>query len=198
MMNLEKLTDGADPRLAVDLVSAAMPTIEAANARKQREIGGQLIGLNGQADMMKIIDRISGTPGADRIVRKLRPVGRLPSKFNSAGDRLGLQPRLPDCVCRRESATGSPNFVTQSIMPHVEQHATGTVSRDVDAYAMHMQELQWLIANHGATMTPEQLTKAIEDYKTEKGPDWIATEQRLEDNLASSGEKLLAQLHAAR
>ncbi|PSH70205.1 peptidoglycan-binding protein LysM [Phyllobacterium brassicacearum] len=193
MMNLEKLTDGADPRLAVDLVSAAMPTIEAANARKQREIGGQLIGLNGQADMMKIIDRISGTPGADRIVETFVQLGGYHPNSIPPAITSGSSLDYPIAFAA-ESATGSPEFVTQSIMPHVEQYATGTVNRDVVAYAMHMQELQWLITNHGATMTPEQLTKAIEDYKKEKGPDWIATEQRLEDNIASSGEKLLAQL----
>lgn len=193
MMNLEKLTKGVDPRLAVDLIAAAMPTIKAANSRRQEEIGGQLIGLNGQADMMKIIDRISGTAGADAIVEGFAELGGYHPNSIPPAIADGASLDYPIAVAA-ESASASPNFITQNITPNVKQYATGTVNSDVVAYATHMQELQWLITNHGTAMTPEQLTQAIEDYKTEKGPEWVATEQRLENNIAVSGEKILTQI----
>ncbi|MEY9772456.1 hypothetical protein ABIA14_004797 [Sinorhizobium fredii] len=195
MANLERLTAGTDPRLAVDLVSAAMPTIEAANTRRQEKTGGNLIGMNGQANMMTIIDRIGGSPGADRIVERFAEIGGYHP--NSIPVAIGNGARLdyPIAVAT-ESAAASPDFVVENIVPNVKQYTAGTVNQDVIAYAAHMQELQWLVSNHGETMTPEQLTKAVEDYKKEKGPEWAETEQRLEDNIAASGEKLLRQLTA--
>jgi len=195
MSNLERLTAGADPRLAVDLVSSAMPVIEAADIRKQEKIGGELIGMNGQANMMTIIDRIAGTPGADRIVERFAELGGYHP--NSIPVAIGNGARLdyPIAVAAK-SAAASPDFVVQNIVPNVKQYAASNVNQDVIAYSAHMQELQWLVSNHGRTMTAEQLTKAIEDYRKEKGPDWAATEQRLEDSIAASGEKLLRQLTA--
>jgi len=194
MANLERLTDGTDPKLAVDLMSAAMPTIEAANTRRQEAIGGQLIGLNGQTDMMKIIDRIGGTPGADDIVQRFAELGGY--NINSIPPAIASGSRLDyPLAVAAQSASGSPDFVVQNIIPNVEQYAS-TVNGSIDAYATHMQELQWLIANHGPSMTPEQLEQAVEDYKAEKGPEWQATEERLENDIAEQGEKLLEQLTA--
>lgn len=193
MMNLEKLTEGANPSLAVDLVTAAMPTIKAANSRRQEEIGGQLIGLNGQADMMKVINRISGTPGADAIVEGFAELGGYHPNSIPPAIADGSSLDYPIAVAA-QSSSASSTFVTQNITPGVKQYATGTVNRDVVAYATHMQELQWLIKNHGAAMTPEQLAQAIKDYKTQKGTEWTATEKRLEDNIAARGEKLLTQI----
>ncbi|WOS65771.1 LysM peptidoglycan-binding domain-containing protein [Sinorhizobium fredii] len=195
MANLERLTAGADPRLAVDLVSSAMPVIEAANTRRQEKIGGNLIGMNGQANMMTIIDRIGGSPGVDRIVERFAEIGGYhPNSIPVAIDN-GARLDYPIAVATK-SAAASPDFVVQNIIPNVKQYAAGTVNQDVIAYSAHMQELQWLVSNHGGTMTAEQFTKAIEDYKKEKGPEWAETEQRLEGNIAASGEKLLRQLTA--
>ncbi len=193
MSNLERLTDGADPRLAVSLLSSAMPVIEAANGRKQEKIGGDLIGTSGQTNLMTIIDRISGSPGADAIIERFARFGGY--GLNSIPMAIANGSRLdyPIAVAV-ESAPASPDFVVRNIVPQVKQYASARVNQDVIAYSNHMQELQWLISNHGGTMSQEQLTKAIDDYKKEKGPEWAATEQRLEDNIAASGEKLLQQL----
>jgi hypothetical protein len=64
----------------------------------------------------------------------------------------------------------------------------------VDAYSLHMEEMRWLIDNHGATMTPDQLEQAITDYKAEKGDAWVAEEQRLEAEVVAQGEDLLNQV----
>ncbi|WP_028003616.1 LysM peptidoglycan-binding domain-containing protein [Sinorhizobium meliloti] len=195
MMNLERLTAGTAPDLAVELVSAAMPTIEAANVRKQEKIGGDLIGMNGQANLMAVIDRIAGSPGADQLVQRFAALGGYHPNVMPMAISNGSRLDYPIAVAA-ESAGAAPNFVVQNIAPNVQQYASGMVNQDVIAYSAHMQELQWLVSNHGKTMTAEQLTKAIEDYKTEKGAQWAATEQRLEGNIAASAEKLLLQLTA--
>ncbi|AFL50749.1 hypothetical protein ABIE78_003459 [Sinorhizobium fredii] len=195
MSNLERLTAGADPRLAVDLVSSAMPTIEAANTRKQEKIGGDLIGMNAQANMMAIIDRIGDSPGADQIVERFAEIGGYHPNSVPVAISNGSRLDYPIAVGAK-SAAASPDFVVENIVPNVKQYASAKVNQDVIAYSAHMQELQWLVSNHGGTMTREQLTKAVEDYKKEKGPEWAKTEQRLEDNIAASGEKLLHQLTA--
>ncbi|AJD46078.1 LysM peptidoglycan-binding domain-containing protein [Rhizobium sp. SEMIA 4085] len=193
MANLEKLTAGTDPRLAVELVSSAMPTIEAANTRKQEKIGGDLIGMNGQADMMTIIDRIGGSPGAGAIVERFAEIGGYHPNSVPVAISNGSRLDYPIAIAAKSAAV-SPDFVVKNIIPNVKQYGAGKVNQDVIAYSAHMQELQWLVSNHGRTMTPEQLAKAIEDYKKEKGPEWAKTEKRLEDNIAASGEKLLQQL----
>jgi len=102
MRNLEQLTDGADPRLATKLLSSAMPVIEAANSRKQEKIGGDLIGMNGQTDMMRIIDRISGSPGADAITERFATTRWLRPELDTDGDRQWLPSRLSDRRGRRK------------------------------------------------------------------------------------------------
>lgn len=193
MRNLERLTDGADPRLAVKLLSSAMPVIEAANSRKQEKIGGDLIGMNGQTDLMTIIDRISGSPGADALIERFASLGGYGPNSIPMAIANGSRLDYPIAVAV-ESAPASSDFVVRNIVPQVKQYASARVNQDVIAYSEHMQELRWLISNHGGTMSPEQLTKAIDDYKKDKGPEWVATEQRLEDSIAASGEKLLRQL----
>ena len=68
-------------------------------------------------------------------------------------------------------------------------------------YSVHMEELGWLVQNHGASMTPEQLQKAIADYTAEKNksePGWEAKGKALQDKLAEQGATLQTQLDALR
>ena len=53
------------------------------------------------------------------------------------------------------------------------------IDDDVKAYGAHMEELSWLVTNHGGSMTPEQVDAAIADYKKEKGPEWEAKAETL-------------------
>lgn len=192
MSNLQRLTDGADPSLAVDLMASALPTIEAANAKRQEKLGGNLIGMNGLNDLMKIIDRIGGTPGADRIIDRFAALGSY--NRNSIPPSVASGSRLDYPLAFAESLKTAPDYVSTEIVPNVSQFAKGTVNKNVDNYAAHMDELQWLIANHGPSMTPEQLAKAIEDYKNAKGPEWIKKEQDLEGKIVADGKKLALQL----
>lgn len=186
MNNLRTLADGADPTLAVNLMQHALPTIEAANKRRQEKIGTPLIGMNGLSDLMKIIDKMGSAPGADGVVKRFAAMQSY--NVNSIPQAIASGSRLDYPL-----ALGHP--VDKTITPYVEQFARGTVNKDVDAYLNHTAELQYLIASKGPLMTPDQLAQAITDYKKGKGADWLKTEQELAGRIESSGRKLLVQIN---
>lgn len=185
MYNLCCLVDKADPALAVKLMQAALPTIEAANATRQREIGTNLVGMEGLSNLMKIIDKMGDAPGASAIVERFADIGSY--NINSIPQAIASGSRLDYPL-----ALGYP--VDETITPNVQQFAAGTVNKDVDAYLEHTKELQYLIASKGPLMTPEQLTQAIADYKTGKGPQWQQKEQDLAAKIREDGKKLLVQI----
>ncbi|MCR4264817.1 LysM peptidoglycan-binding domain-containing protein [Nitratireductor sp. ZSWI3] len=188
---LEQLTDGAQQGLAVDLLEAAMPDIEAGNQVYQSEAGSSMLGPNGTADMLTIVDRIAGSPGSEAVISDFAAMDfySRDAIMNAVSSGSGLDYPM---ALATEWGNGSGLFGAE-IDPGVRQFHS-QVGADVDAYSQHMQELQWLIQNHGGTMTPEQLAQAIEDYKAEKGAGWQETEQNLEREVAESGALLLEQL----
>jgi hypothetical protein len=189
MRNLEALTKDADPQLASQLMLAAMPTIEAANARKQEKVGGDLIGLEGQQNLTTILGRIGETPTGQTVIDRFvkMDLGNPESARMAIISGSGLDFPI-------KTAAASSGYLESTILPSVTEFSKGSVNGSVDAYSAHMQELQWLIANHGTTMTPEQLEQAITDYETEKGPDWKDQKLALENDVAKKGNQLLNQV----
>src|SRR5690606_12913821 len=70
------------------------------------------------------------------------------------------------------------------------------VADDVKQLAQHDAELSWLVQNDGAGLSPQQLNKAVADYRASKGPEWQAKEVELRQQIAADGTKLTEQLIA--
>jgi len=185
MYNLRSLVDKADPELAARLMQAALPTIEAANVTRQREVGTNLIGSQGLLDLMRITDKMGDAPGASAVVEGFAEMGCYNS--NSIPQAIAGGSRLDYPL-----ALGLP--IDKTVTPYVQQFASGTVNRDVDAYLEHTKELQYLIVNKGPLMTPDQLADAIADYKKAEGPQWQQKEQELASKIQEDGKKLLVQI----
>ncbi|WP_244467975.1 peptidoglycan-binding protein LysM [Nitratireductor soli] len=188
---LEQLTDGAQQVFAVDLLEAAMPDLQTANQIHQSQTGSSMLGHNGTTDMLTVVDRIAGSTAGDTVIRDFAAMGFYSRNviMNAVGSGGSLE--YPFALAT-QWGDGAGLFGAE-VKPGVLQFQ-GRVGADVDAYGKHLQEMQWLIHNHGGTMTPEQLAQAIEDYKTEKGSEWQETEQRLERDIARSGGLLLEHL----
>lgn len=191
-LRLEEMTKGAPPELAADLVGAATPAIERANALYQAETGASMLGMNGVGSLLSVAGRIAATPQGETVVQRLAALGFY--SMHALPTFLGEGGSLAYPLALSAEAGSSTMLLEQDILPGVRQFQ-GSVGADVDAYSAHMEELRWLVANHGETMSPEALEQAIADYKTEKGAEWAETEERLEAELADSGGVLLERLN---
>ncbi|EJN03650.1 LysM peptidoglycan-binding domain-containing protein [Phyllobacterium sp. YR531] len=192
MRKLEALTKGSSPQLAADLMFDALPVIEAANARRQEKTGGDLIGREGQQNLTIILGRIGETPTGQTVIDRFvkMDTGNPESMRMAIISGSGLD--FP--IARAATTAGSSSYLESTVLPSVVEFSKGSVNGSVDKYSAHMQELQWLIANHGSTMTPEQLNKAISDYETEKGQGWTDQKLALENDVAGKGNQLINQL----
>lgn len=192
MRKLEALTKDADPQLAAQLMLDALPTIEAANARRQEKIGGDLIGLEGQQNLTIILGRIGETPSGKAVIDRFIKMDTGNPESMRMAIISGASLDFP--LKRAADIAPSDAYLKSTILPSVGEFATGSVNGSVDKYSAHMQELQWLITNHGPTMTPDQLEKAIADYETEKGQGWKDEKLKLENDVAGKGDQLLKQM----
>ncbi|WP_266167828.1 LysM peptidoglycan-binding domain-containing protein [Dyella subtropica] len=67
------------------------------------------------------------------------------------------------------------------------------VDNDVETYVQAAGELNSLIAKEGASMTPDQLNQAIENYGKSKGAEWKQSVNDAITRLADDGKHLLSQ-----
>lgn len=195
----EDKTEAMPPELAAALVSASMPDIERANALHMQDTGSPMLGHGGVESLLKLAQRIEGTPLGDAAIERFADMGfyamnELPRAIGEGGS---LQ--YPLELSERNGA--DTTLLTQDILPGV-QDTQARANSAVDDYSAHMEELRWLIANHGDTMSPEELQKAIDDYKIEMDrpedgrtkDDWTSTEKELQDKVSAHGQTLLDQL----
>ncbi|QTD46845.1 LysM peptidoglycan-binding domain-containing protein [Ottowia testudinis] len=193
MKRLEQLTRDLDPALAARLTSEAMPTVGQYVSNYQGQFGSQPLGPTGMANMLKVLDR-----GADT------PAGK--ANIDSMAQR-GLYDR--DALRLHVSGGGSPAYaVALSQQPGIDSagvlqqayHGVAAyrtqITETARAYSGHMEELGWLVQNHGGSMTPQQLQKAIADYTQDKGPGWEAQGKDYQKQLATQGQTLQNQLTA--
>ena len=193
MERLEQLTQGVDPALAAQLTGEAIPTLEKYVNDYRAEVSGQPLGQAGMANLLKVLDRGADTPAGQANLDKIA--------------QLGLYTR--DAIRLHVSGGGSPAYAV-ALAKHAKVDAATVLQEAYDgvagyraqivdtakAYSAHVDELGWLVQNHGGAMTPEQLQQAIADYTKEKGPDWDAKGKEFQNTLAAQGETLQKQLLA--
>ncbi|AVO34470.1 LysM peptidoglycan-binding domain-containing protein [Ottowia oryzae] len=193
MERLEQLTQGVDPALAAQLTGEAIPTLEKYVNDYRAEVSGQPLGQAGMANLLKVLDRGADTPAGQANLDKVA--------------QLGLYTR--DAIRLHVSGGGSPAYAVAlakhakvdaaTVLQEAYDGAAGYCAQIADtakAYSAHVDELGWLVQNHGGAMTPEQLQQAIADYTKEKGPDWDAKGKEFQNTLAAQGETLQKQLLA--
>lgn len=198
-LRLDAMTNGVPSELAAALVSGSMPEIERANALHMENTGAPMLGYGGVESLLKVAERIEGMPQGDAAIERLADMGfyamnELPRAIGEGGSM-----QYPLELSERNGA--DTTLLTQDILPGV-QDTQAQANTAVDDYSAHMEELRWLIDNHGDTMSPQELRKAIDDYKIEmdKPEDgrtegaWTKTEKELQDKVSAHGQTLLDQL----
>ncbi|GGB05821.1 peptidoglycan-binding protein LysM [Brucella endophytica] len=196
---LDRLTDGVPPELAAALVSQTTPEIERANSLYMEQTGFSMLGTGGVEAMLKVAGRIEGTSRGDSTIESWADMGFYAQ--HELSQSIGTGGSLTYGLEYSERMGSDTTVLEQEILPGVQQTQTATNSA-VDAYSAHMEELRWLIENHGDTMSPDELQRAIDNYKTtmDKPEDgrtegaWTQTEKQLQDEVSKHGETLLNQI----
>jgi hypothetical protein len=198
-LRLDAMTDTVPAELAAALISDAMPAIERANAQYVRETGSPMLGYGGVESLLRIANRIEGTPLGDTAIGRFADMGfyAMNELTRSIGEGGSLQYPL-ELSARHGTDT---TLLERDILPGV-LHTQANANSAVDGYSAHMEELRWLIDNHGDTMSPEEMQAAIGGYKIEmdKPEDgrtegaWTETEEDLHGKVAEHGRTLLEQL----
>ncbi|MEH6418632.1 hypothetical protein [Pseudomonas sp. CGJS7] len=165
----------------------------AADAADLLKVGAR----SGQTDdydarLTAFADKLQGLPEADRgaLMREvLRQDEGAPKSWleSSRLDKLKGDEITPEA-----HRTVSDAFAATP--QGVKQFVEGTVTKDVDKYTKHAEELNWLIANEGPAMTPQQLQKAIDDFSKDKGPEWTGKLEEYQGKAAEHGREILQRL----
>ncbi len=190
---LDETTKGLDPELGAAVVAQTLPAWE--EAKKRFEKGGlHLVDSQGRQPMVDIANRVSVASSGDGLVRRMIALtgddARALFKDTASGGGTAYAIEL----AREAAAQGRPSG------PLMEDTLAGvdsfrhTIDQHTADYAKHFEELGWLVKNHGGTMTPEQLDRAIKDYVDGKPQAWRDEADRLKQQLVDDGEKLLNQM----
>ena len=181
--NLDALTKDLDPAL----VAVVLQNTTSAYANYAGNDSGGMTGIEGTATFLRVLDRAAGTPEGQAAIQALADTGL---SLDSNG------------VYQHGAEGGTPAFGIAAgyredlVLGGVNTYAGSTVKDSADAYIQHTQELNWLIANQGGTMTPEQLELAIQDYIARQGAGWEQTANELKEQLAQDGLRLQAQIES--
>ena len=190
---LEQVTRGLPPDMAAQLTGKAMPTIEAFSGsfKEHYPTLHSPFKDDGFQNLMKAMDRGIDTPQGQINMQKLAA--------QDVWDRTAMHQHIaeggrPAYALEWAKQQGVDiDAVKQDIRSAMKTYAS-SIDQTGKAYAEHMSELGWLVANHGGAMTPEQLEQAIAQYAKEKGPEWEAKGNELKARLVAHGEKLAGQI----
>lgn len=181
--NLDALTKDMDPALVAAVLENTTSTVQ----DYVLSDSGGMTGPEGGAAFLRVLDRVAGTPEGDAAIRALADTG-------IGFDRNTVHLHL--------STGGTPAFAIAAGYDHdiivegVTSFASTTLGDKVTAYIKETEELNWLVANHGGSMTPEQLQTAIDDYIKSKGPGWQEKLEGMQEDIAQQGIKLQGQIDA--
>ena len=179
---LDTLTKGLDKDVAAALVASTVPAFEQYRMNDQ---GGPM-GPEGVTNLLTVLDRVRGTPAGDTAIRDFAQKTGI-YDFNSVPNFIASGGSPAYAI-----ALGRPDDVTNG----VQQFASGTLADSVNGYIKETEELNWLVANHGGSMTPDQLQQAIKDYTAGKGPGWEQKLDGMQEEVAQNGIKLQNQIDA--
>jgi hypothetical protein len=143
--------------------------------------------------MVGALGRIAGTPQGDAVVERYAGLGIWDAGGVTNAIAQGASPAYAVALARQ------PGIDAARVMDAAYAGMAmfrDRVADDAQAYGRQIEELGWLVANHGGVMTPEQLDQAIADYTAAKGVEWQRETERLELQFADDGARLLAQLRA--
>jgi hypothetical protein len=177
---LDELTRTLDQDLAGALLKRTVPAFE---AYAMNDLGGP-IGIDGMSKLLTVMDRARGSAEGDAAITQLAEKAGL-YNINAVSNHIA-QGGSPDYAI----ALGARN----DVLAGVQMFADGTVDGKVTAYIEETEELNWLVANHGGSMTPDQLQQAVKDYVASRGPGWEQKLEAMQEDIAQQGIRLQQQI----
>ncbi|HJR74625.1 MAG TPA: LysM peptidoglycan-binding domain-containing protein [Luteimonas sp.] len=196
LTRLEKIAAGADTRITQALAEREIAALEKAGY-KDDGYGEGYIGIEGTNALVRLAGSLDSSSERGSLLIDRMAELKLDTTQIHMAIAEGASPDLPLAIAARVGGPDSENRVLQSTLQGVQMYAN-SLKGDVDKLAKETEELNWLINNAGASMTPQQLDQAIKQYIADKGPDWEKKVQGMEDKIAADGLKLLDQFDTLR
>jgi LysM repeat protein len=189
------MTNGLDPRLAAMVVDKETTNIaqaldSAGVKRDEMFINLQTSSQNltilagrtfGAPDSTVVIDRVIGLAGAENW------------KLDATMYAIGEQGAGPALAIRLGELRGTSDVMNEMVAGQIDAFAHGQIAKDYEEYVKANEELAWLVASEGPSMTADQLKSAVDDYLT-KHPDREAQIKAAEAKLAQDGELFIKQV----
>ncbi|MFM9272194.1 LysM peptidoglycan-binding domain-containing protein [Halomonas elongata] len=191
---LDTLTEGRGPRSTAEVMDAMLPHFDAASTRFQ-EYGGLIVGPSGTQQLIPILDRIDGTDTGDATIQRLVELLRVDmnSLRGALNDSVSEGGRIPALALELAAQEGASGF-REEVFAAVENFRDYGIEENAQAYHSHLEELGYMIDAGGASMTPDQLEAAIDDYIESQDDGWGEELESLRGDLAAGGAGLLEQV----
>ncbi|MEI2457059.1 LysM peptidoglycan-binding domain-containing protein [Lysobacter firmicutimachus] len=193
LLQLQALVEKADPRVANELAGRGVDALNDFFQRAEKDGYSIRLGIEGTTALVQIAGRVGNTADGLAVVQRMADLPVDASQIHLAVAD-GARPDLLVAIAK----AGGGDRITATAIEGVKTYA-GSLNGDVDKLAKATDELTWLISNHGGSMTPDQLNKAIQDYtadKLKKDPNWEKNIQAMEEKVAQGGQTLLDQIES--
>lgn len=188
---LDEITAGLDPQIAAGVVQRALPAYE--NIFQQLE-QFPVLGFNGTQTAVRVADRVWGAPNGSNLVSRLVELGTMDVTGVATPLYEGTGPAYLLELGRQGGSLPGDLSMFEYSLSSVEQFRNGSLTDHAKSYGEHLEELQFLVQNGGAAMSPQQLDAAIQAYIAEKGPEWEGRLNELRSQLSTDGTALLNQI----
>jgi LysM repeat protein len=192
---LDNLTQDIEPRLASEVVEAALPGVERALLEPSDSPIPFMIGPSGSYHLVNVTGRIAGQPDSESLLKRLTALGLYERTGTLQSLADGASPAYPLEILNLVSPDDPRAVLEGDILPGLSQFQQ-KVTDDIQAYQSHMEELHWLTTNGSAVMTEAQREVAVQDYLDSRSPEWESQTQTLKDQIAEDGRDLWKQLEA--
>lgn len=188
---LDQIIAGLDPQIAAGVVQRALPAYE--NIFQSLE-QFPVLGFNGTQTAVRVADRVWGASNGSNLVSRLVDLGTMDVTGVATPVYEGTGPAYLLELGRQGGEFPGGLSMFEYAVSGVEQFRSGTLTDHAESYGEHLEELQFLVQNGGAAMSPQQLDAAIRAYITEKGPEWEGRLNELRSQLSTDGTALLNQI----
>lgn len=195
---LSQVTEHLPPEVAAQVTQSAMPTIEEYSKNYTAEFGNQAFGRNGVEDMLKVLDRGADTAAGKSNIDRMAKLGMW--NHDIAVQHMANGGSMAYAAALQQQGGAGLDAIKEA-MAMRGASVSGSIKGNSEEYLKGMEELNWLITNHGGSMDAQQLEAAIQEYKANKeqtDPGWGKRYEDLLNSMSSDGQKLLQQINDLR
>ena len=206
----EMIVDAGDADAAAKLLDEVYPdlSLRAENIKDAR-LNSHISGANGyDIEMLKLLEGLySVVRNADEGVAAVNQLASLASDMwvkgayskvidasqEDGAGRIRNEFAMEIESYRRANGIDFPRVAAEAAIDSMQYYANSTLTDAERAYFDHAGELQFMVSQFSAVMSPTQLDSAITEYLDRVGPEWAVKEEQLREDLTRAGESFLLQ-----